>query len=168
MSETNSRSSVSPSPPPSSGALQLRSAFDDLVGLEFDVVERGRVTAYLDVDARHHQPFGLVHGGVYATVIEAVASVGAHVLVSGHGQTAVGVHNATDFLRPHAEGRLVIVGEPVHVGRTQQLWQVDVTRATDGKTVARGHVRLSVVSRPASAGVAPRAPAAGGDDGFVQ
>lgn len=136
------------------GDLQLRSAFDDLVGLEFDTVERSRVTAHLDVDDRHYQPFGLVHGGVYATVIETVASVGAHVIVSGDGNMAVGVHNATDFLRPHTEGRLLIVGQPVHVGRTQHLWQVDVTRAADGKAVARGQVRLSVVARPATDAVA--------------
>ena len=128
------------------GAGHLRSSFDDLLGLEFDSVEPTRVSAYLDVDGRHHQPFGVVHGGVYASLIEAAASVGANVVVGVDGHTAVGVHNASDFLRPHADGRLLVVAEPVHIGKTQHLWQVVVTRDSDGKTVARGQVRLAVLT----------------------
>ena len=48
----------------------------------------------------------------------------------------------TDFLRPQREGRLNVVAEPIQQGRTQQLWQVVITRAEDGKAVARGQVRL--------------------------
>jgi 1,4-dihydroxy-2-naphthoyl-CoA hydrolase len=58
------------------------------------------------------------------------------------GDIVVGVANATDFLRAHREGRVDLVAEPVHTGRTQQLWQVVISRATDGKPVARGQVRL--------------------------
>ena len=61
------------------------------------------------------------------------------------GQRAVGVANATDFLRPHRSGRLEVVAVPVHQGRTQQLWQVDIRRPGDDKLVARGQVRLQNV-----------------------
>ena len=54
----------------------------------------------------------------------------------------VGTSNLTDFLRSHKEGRVDVVGEPVFVGRTQQLWTVEITRPSDGKLVARGQVRL--------------------------
>ena len=72
----------------------------------------------------------------------AFATAGAYEAVKDRGQLAVGVTNATDFLRPQREGRLNVVAEPIQQGRTQQLWQVVVTRAEDGKAVARGQVRL--------------------------
>jgi 1,4-dihydroxy-2-naphthoyl-CoA hydrolase len=71
-----------------------------------------------------------------------MASFGAALRASLTGDVVVGVSNSTDFLRAHREGRVDLVAEPIHTGRTQQLWQVVITRATDGKPVARGQVRL--------------------------
>lgn len=100
------------------------------------------VTGHLDVDERHHTPWGVVHGGVWATVIESAASVGASELVSERGQFAVGVDNVTDFLRPARTGRIDVVARAVQVGRSLQLWQVELTDAA-GKIIARGRVRLA-------------------------
>jgi uncharacterized protein (TIGR00369 family) len=58
---------------------------------------------------------------------------------------AVGVSNLTDFLRPHRAGRLSVIATPIHQGRTQQLWQVEIRRPEDEKLVARGQVRLQNV-----------------------
>ena len=118
---------------------------DGLLGLRYGSVTEGRVEATLEAGPQHHQPMGLVHGGVYAAAVESVASVGAWMQLRGTGDAAVGVHNATDFLRPHTEGLLHVVGEPLHVGRTQQLWQVVISRDVDDKVVARGQVRLQVI-----------------------
>lgn len=118
------------------------SRFLDYLGLEFDEMERGRVRAHLVADDRHHQPYGIVHGGVYAAIVETLASIAAALEVWDDGMVVVGVSNATDFLRAHRTGRLDAAAEPVHVGRSQQLWQVTVTRSEDGKAVARGQVRL--------------------------
>jgi uncharacterized protein (TIGR00369 family) len=54
----------------------------------------------------------------------------------------VGVNNQTDFIRATKDGVLIGEATPIHRGRTQQLWQVTVTREEDGKLVARGQVRL--------------------------
>jgi hypothetical protein len=75
-------------------------------------------------------------------VIETFATTGAYQAVKDRGQFAVGVTNVTDFLRPQRVGRLEVVAEPIQQGRTQQLWQVVITRVQDGKAVARGQVRL--------------------------
>ena len=75
-----------------------------LLGLRFDELTRERVTGWLDTGAAHHQPWGLVHGGVYAAVVETAATTGAYLCVRERGQLAVGVSNTTDFLRPHREG----------------------------------------------------------------
>ena len=112
------------------------------LGLVLDEVSGSRVTAHLVLGPDHHTPWGVVHGGVYATVVESVASIGASVAVLDRQQFAVGVNNSTDFLRPSTGGRVDIVGEPVLQGRTQQLWQVTLSRAEDGKALAEGRVRL--------------------------
>jgi uncharacterized protein (TIGR00369 family) len=109
-----------------------------------------RVTGVLELGPDQHTPWGVVHGGVYCTVIESAASIGASAAVAERGQFAVGVNNNTDFLRPMTAGRLDVVAEPVQQGRTLQLWQVTLTRADDGKLVARGQVRLQNVPLPGS------------------
>ena len=116
----------------------------------FDPVEASgtRVTGHADLGPDQHTPWGVVHGGVYCAIIESAASVGASTAVADRGQFSVGVGNSTDFLRPMTAGRLDVVAEPVQQGRTQQLWQVQLTRADDGKLIARGQVRLQNVPLP--------------------
>ena len=118
------------------------SEFMRLLEIEFD--ERGptRVVGSVAADERHHQPWGLVHGGLYTTVVETFATTGAFEAVKAQGMQAVGVSNLTDFVRPHRSGRLEVVATAVHQGRTQQLWQVEILRPEDRKLVARGQVRL--------------------------
>lgn len=125
------------------------------LGLEWDRLAIDRVSAWLDCDDRHHQPYGIVHGGVWCAVVESMASVGAALRALATGDVVVGVSNTTDFLRAHRVGRVDAVAEPVHVGRSQQLWQVVLTRASDGKPVARGQVRLQQL--PADRSLAGRA-----------
>jgi 1,4-dihydroxy-2-naphthoyl-CoA hydrolase len=116
-----------------------------LLEIEFD--ERGptRVIGSIAADERHHQPWGLIHGGLYTTAIESFATTGAFEAVKDQGMQAVGVSNLTDFLRPHRDGRLDVVATAIHQGRTQQLWQVEISRPEDQKLVARGQVRLQNV-----------------------
>lgn len=94
----------------------------------------------------HHQPYGLVHGGVYCTLVETLASTGAAMWAMANGRAgAVGVSNTTDFLRATKDGVLLGTATPVYRGRSQQLWQVVVTREKDGREVARGQIRLQNV-----------------------
>ncbi len=122
--------------------LAASMGFDETLGLQIDSVTSTEVTGHLDPDDRHRQPFGLVHGGVYCAIVESLGSVGsaAHAMEKGM-LGAVGLSNSTDFLRSHREGRLEARATPVHQGRSQQLWLVEITRAADGKTVARGQLR---------------------------
>ncbi|MEX2505245.1 MAG: PaaI family thioesterase [Egicoccus sp.] len=126
-------------------ALFERDRFaSELVGLRWDSLSLERVTAHLEVDDRHHQPYGIVHGGVWCSVVETVGSIGAAMHAAGRNEIAVGVSNSTDFLRPHREGRVEIEGRPIHLGRSQQLWQVVITRP-DGKTIVRGQLRAQTL-----------------------
>jgi 1,4-dihydroxy-2-naphthoyl-CoA hydrolase len=116
-----------------------------LLDLRLDQLTPTRVSGTIAADERHHQPWGIVHGGLYTTAIESLASLGAYEAIKDRNQQAVGVANTTDFLRPHRAGRLQVVATAIHQGRTQQLWQVEITRPEDGKLVARGQVRLQNV-----------------------
>jgi 1,4-dihydroxy-2-naphthoyl-CoA hydrolase len=113
-----------------------------LLEIQFDELTPTRVSGSIAADERHHQPWGLVHGGHYTSAIETFATLGAFEAVKDRGQQAVGVNNITDFLRAHRNGRLNVVAEPIQQGRTQQLWQVEIRRPDDDKLVARGQVRL--------------------------
>jgi 1,4-dihydroxy-2-naphthoyl-CoA hydrolase len=128
--------------------LTSLSRFAAASGFESTEVSGTRVVGVVDLGPDQHTPWGVVHGGVYCTVIESAASLGASAAVLDKGQFAVGVNNSTDFLRPMTAGRLDVVAEPVQQGRTLQLWQVLLTRADDGKLVARGQVRLQNVPLP--------------------
>jgi 1,4-dihydroxy-2-naphthoyl-CoA hydrolase len=111
------------------------------VGIELDHLTAAEVVGHLDTTEAHHTPWGIVHGGVYATLVESAASIGASLAAPGEGGFAVGISNQTDFLRPHRRGRLEVRATAVQQGRTLQLWQVEITNA-EGKLVARGQVRL--------------------------
>jgi len=127
--------------------LTAASAFVAATGLELVEVTGSRVSGFVDLGPQHHTPWGVVHGGVYCAIVESAASLGASTAVAERGQFSVGVHNSTDFLRPVTEGRVDVLAEPVQQGRTLQLWLVTLTRE-DGKTVARGQVRLQNVPLP--------------------
>ncbi len=117
-------------------------------GLHFDDVGPTAVTGWIDLGSGHHQPWGLVHGGVYTTAIESAASVGASTAAAEHGLVAVGVNNNTNFLRSMVSGRVAVRATAIQQGRTAQLWEVRVTDR-DERLVAVGQVRLqNVTPRP--------------------
>ena len=124
------------------------SGFDSAMGLELVSATGEEVVGRLVVGPQHHQPYGIVHGGVYCSVVETAASVGGALWFgerSGGAGHVVGVSNHTNFLRATRDGVLDVRAEPVHRGRTQQLWKVTVTNE-GGKLVAQGEVRLANIT----------------------
>ncbi|MDG4750831.1 PaaI family thioesterase [Micromonospora sp. WMMD718] len=118
----------------------MTGGFVALLGLTFDEVSGDRVVIRWKVRPELHQPYGIQHGGVYCSVVETAASIGGALWLGDKGNV-VGVSNQTDFLRAVRDGELTAVGTPVHRGRSQQLWLVEITDV-DGRLVARGQVRL--------------------------
>ena len=122
----------------------LAGPFVKHLGLEFTEVSGARVAARWTADERHHQPYGIVHGGVHASVVETLGSMGSAAWLGDKGK-CVGVSNTTDFYRAVREGELTSVGTPVHQGRSQQVWLVE-THDADGRLVARGQLRVQNLS----------------------
>lgn len=117
------------------------SGFGGGIGMEYTEVTPDKVVVSVTVGPHLHQPYGIVHGGVYCAIAEEVASVAGAVWLGGEGKV-VGVNNSTDFLRAVTEGTLTATGTPVHRGRSQQLWRVEM-RDEQGRTAAVGQVRLA-------------------------
>ncbi|WP_440712997.1 PaaI family thioesterase [Gordonia sp. FQ] len=122
---------------------------DGLLGLQISEASRDGVRATLEIRPDHHQPFGIVNGGVYCAVAESTASISGYCWLqeTGMGGAAVGANNSTDFLRSISEGTLHISTTPIHRGRRQQLWQVDMTDG-DGRLLAQSRVRLQNIELP--------------------
>lgn len=118
-----------------------------LLGVQFVSATADRVELALELTADHLQPAGLTHGGIHCTLVESAASVGGYMWVqTQQGGSVVGVSNTTDFLRGTSAGTsLTTVATPIHRGRTQQLWLVEIT-GDEGKLVARGQVRLQNIA----------------------
>jgi 1,4-dihydroxy-2-naphthoyl-CoA hydrolase len=127
-----------------------RTGFGTALGLEFLELTADLVRAQWTVTPGQHQPYGIVHGGVYCAVIETVASMGGALWFGDRGNV-VGVNNNTDFLRATREGVLTAVGTPIHRGRTQQLWRVVITDEQD-RAVSQGQVRLANIEDSARIG----------------
>lgn len=116
------------------------------LGIEVVEITSGRVRMRLETSEKHHQPMGILHGGVWASIVETAASYGAGFLARAQGAVGVvGVSNQTDFLRSHSEGLLEIEAEPLHAGRRQHVWEVRIHRPSDDILVARGQVRFQVL-----------------------
>lgn len=111
------------------------------MGLRFVSATEDAVEAELTVGAEHLQPYGIVHGGVYAGIIETVCSTGAALAAAKNGQVVVGVDNHSTFLKATRRGRLTVHARPLTRGRRTQVWDGRVV-GPDGRVVAEGRVRL--------------------------
>ena len=118
------------------------SPFGQLLGEVFVSVTPDEVLLRLPIGPHLHQPYGIVHGGVWCALVETAASVGAATWLRTRGDgSVVGVANHTDFLRAVRDGDVTARATPIHRGRLQQLWLVEVRDDTD-RLCARGQVRL--------------------------
>jgi uncharacterized protein (TIGR00369 family) len=123
-------------------------SWGETLGFVVDEIRDDLVRGHVDAGPRHQQPYGVLHGGVWCSIVEEAASQGAGRLALSRGQRGVlGVSNHTDFLRSHGEGRLDVEARPLHVGRSQQLWEVRITRASDEALVSRGQVRFHILDQ---------------------
>lgn len=138
--QTDAGQPVQPPSLPGDRTGTFSGAFVDHLGLALTEVSPDRVAGRLPLGPHLHQPYGIVHGGVYCSVVETLASVAGAVWLGEEGKV-VGVNNNTDFYRAVSEGELVCTATPLHRGRSQQVWLVEL-RDEEDRLVARGQVRL--------------------------
>jgi len=116
------------------------------LGIEFLEVGEDFITARVPVDTRTKQPYGLLHGGVSVVLAETLGSCGA-AFSCPEGHRAVGLDINANHLKGATSGWVTGVTRPVHIGRTTQVWQIDLTNDAG---------ELTCVSRITMAVLAPR------------
>ena len=124
--------------------------FDSLYGLEVTTLDDGMVEARVEVRDELKQPAGLVHGGVYSSIAESLASMATWFAVQANGRTAMGLSNQTSFLRPITEGTVHAQARARHRGRTTWVWEVEFTDDR-GRLCALTRMTIAVRSLPAGA-----------------
>jgi 1,4-dihydroxy-2-naphthoyl-CoA hydrolase len=123
--------------------------FDALYGLEVLEHSDEQVTARVVVTDDVKQPMGLVHGGVYASIAESIASLATAVAVMPGGDMAMGLSNQTSFLRPITEGTVHATARRRHRGRTTWMWDVEITDDA-GRLCAVSRMTIAVRPMPAA------------------
>jgi uncharacterized protein (TIGR00369 family) len=114
------------------------------MGLRLVRATREEVVAEMVIQPCHLQAYGIVHGGVYAGIIESLASIGAAIHAMSEGKSVVGLENHTSFLRATREGTLHGVATPLSRGRRSPVWECAI-RDDRQRLVATGRVRLLVL-----------------------
>ncbi len=128
---------------------EMVTGFDRHYGLEFVAFSDTEVRAQVLVRDEVKQPMGLVHGGLYASIAEAMASLATAASVMGEGNMATGMSNSTSFLRPILAGTVHARAVRLHRGRTTWVW--DVTFSDDeGRTCAVTRMTIAVRPQPAA------------------
>jgi uncharacterized protein (TIGR00369 family) len=101
--------------------------FDALYGLQIHDISEEEATGSVPVRDEVKQPMGLVHGGLFASMAEALTSLATALAVAKEGRQAMGLSNATSFLRPITEGTVHAKARRIHRGRTTWVWDVEIT-----------------------------------------
>jgi 1,4-dihydroxy-2-naphthoyl-CoA hydrolase len=117
--------------------------FDAFYGLEILELTPELARARLVVRPEHKQAFGLVHGGIYATIAESLTSVATAKVVLAAGNAASGMSNQTSFLRPVTDGTIHATAARKHAGRTTWVWEVEMSD-DEGRLCALTRMTIAV------------------------
>ena len=125
---------------------RLDAVIGQAMPMRFEEVSRERVVMTMQVDSRVHQPMGLLHGGASVVLAESAASTGAN-LHCAPGMVALGQEINANHLRGKADGTLRATAEPLHVGRTSQVWSI-LIRDEQERLVCVSRCTLAVIPAP--------------------
>jgi 1,4-dihydroxy-2-naphthoyl-CoA hydrolase len=128
---------------PSSGETLVQT-----LGIDILEATKDRVVARMPVQARVHQPFGLLHGGASVALAETVASIGAFLNAAENGMNAVGLEINANHLRGKRDGVVTAVAVPLHKGRSTHVWEIRISDETD-QLVCISRCTLAIVPNKA-------------------
>ena len=128
---------------------QLNQTADCLVGhlgIEFTEIGDDHVTARMPVDARTHQPYGLLHGGASVALAETLGSTGAALSVDPDRFYVVGIEINANHVRGVKDGYVTGIARPLHRGRTTQIWEIQITDNA-GKLVCISRITVAILEK---------------------
>ena len=115
------------------------------LGIEFLEVGDDFITARVPVDERTRQPYGLLHGGVSVVLAETLGSCGA-ACASPAGSKAVGLDINANHLRGVTTGWMTGIARPLHIGRTTQVWQIEL-RNEGGELTCISRITMAILTK---------------------
>lgn len=104
----------------------------------------------MPVDARTHQPYGILHGGASVALAETLGSTAA-MLCCEDGMAAVGVEINANHLRAVREGRVTGTARPLHIGRNTQVWEIRIENDA-GQLACISRLTVAVIPQRAISG----------------
>jgi len=116
------------------------------LGIEIVELSESRVVATMPVDARTHQPFGILHGGASIALAETVASLGATARIDRDRFVAVGQEINGNHIRAKRDGVVRATAVPLHAGRSSQVWSIEIVDE-EGKLVCISRCTMAIVER---------------------
>ena len=132
-------------------ALNARSAgtLMQAIGIEFTELGADYLRATMPVDARTHQPYGLLHGGASVALAETLGSSAGMLMASGNA--VVGLEINANHLRAVRSGVVTGTARAIHLGRSTQVWEIRIEDAA-GKPVCISRITLAVLPQPPASG----------------
>ncbi len=122
------------------------STMADFIGLKVTQVAHDHVVAELMISDRVRQPLGIMNGGASCVIAESLGSTAANYTVDPNQEFCVGLDINTNHLRPVSQGLIQAVAEPIHLGKSTQVWSIVITNE-QGKKVSISRLTMAVRSR---------------------
>ena len=98
------------------------------IGIRFTAIGDDYLEAVMPVDARTHQPFGLLHGGASVVLAESMGSITGY-LCTEEGKSVVGIEVNASHHRSVSSGEVRGICRPLHIGSRNQVWQIEIRNA---------------------------------------
>ena len=118
----------------------------DFLGIKFTMVGDDSLTATMPANERTKQPLGIVHGGANVVLAETIASTAANAVIDLDKYYCVGLEINANHIRPVREGLVTGITRSIHLGRTTQVWQIDLYNDL-GKLTCTSRMTAFVVTR---------------------
>jgi len=125
---------------------RAKGSMSDYLGIEFTEMGEDFLVARMPVDHRTKQPMGIMHGGASCVLAETVGSTAANYCVDQKESYCVGLDINTNHIRSMREGFVIAIARPFHLGRTTQVWGIDIKDET-GKLVSVNRLTMAVMKR---------------------
>ncbi len=123
-----------------------KNTIGEVVGMEFTEVGENYLIAKMPVDKRTHQPYGLLHGGASVVLAETLGSVAAMLMVDDSTHYCVGLEVNANHIRGVKSGWVYGKTTPIHVGRTTQVWLINITNERE-QLVCTSRITMAVIKR---------------------
>lgn len=126
--------------------LRGQNTLSDFLGIRFTEVGENFISATMPASERTRQPIGIIHGGANVTLAETIASTAANAVVDLRSHYCVGLEINANHIRSVRDGLVTAITRPIHLGRTTQIWQIDIYNE-EGKQTCASRMTAAVIAR---------------------